>query len=160
MKLKIKYHNDLARNIETHGAWFDFRTVEPLRHDGHGFQVLKTSLGISVELPRYFEALIAPRSSLFPKHGLLLTNSPGVIDGPDESNVGYCGDNDIWRAVFLACGSCNVDAGDRVLQFRIQPSQKAPWWVKLKWMFNSGVEFVEVDSLSGKSRGGYGSTGR
>jgi dUTPase len=38
-------------------------------------------------------------------------------------------------------------------------SQKATVWQKLKWLFSSGVEIVEVESLSGTNRNGFGSTG-
>ena len=52
-----------------------------------------------------------------------------------------------------------IEAGDRICQFRIQLSQKATFWQKLKWLFSSGIELVEVDNLNNKSRGGFGSTG-
>jgi hypothetical protein len=32
-------------------------------------------------------------------------------------------------------------------------------WQKLKWLFTSGIELIEVDSLDGENRGGLGSTG-
>ena len=53
----------------------------------------------------------------------------------------------------------SIKKGDRICQFRIQLSQKATFWQKLKWLFSSGIELVEVDSLNNKSRGGFGSTG-
>jgi dUTP pyrophosphatase len=52
-----------------------------------------------------------------------------------------------------------IHRGDRVCQFRIQPSQKATVWQKLKWIFSNGIELVEVDNLEGPDRGGFGSTG-
>ena len=51
------------------------------------------------------------------------------------------------------------DYGDRVAQFRIQLSQKATVWQKIKWLFSSGIEFVDVEDLHNESRGGFGSTG-
>ena len=32
-------------------------------------------------------------------------------------------------------------------------------WQKLKWLFSSGIELVEVDNLENESRGGLGSSG-
>lgn len=50
--------------------------------------------------------------------------------------------------------------GDRICQFRIQLSQKATVWQKLRWLFSSGIKFVKVDDLGGTDRGGFGSTGK
>jgi len=52
-----------------------------------------------------------------------------------------------------------IEAGDRICQFRIQLSQKATMWQKIKWLFSSGVELVQVDDLGDNNRGGLGSTG-
>ena len=46
-----------------------------------------------------------------------------------------------------------IEAGDRICQFRIQLSQKATMWQKLKWLLSSGIELVEVDDLSDDNRG-------
>ena len=48
---------------------------------------------------------------------------------------------------------------DRVCQFRIQLSQKATFWQKMRWLFSSGVKLVKVDNLNNTNRGGLGSTG-
>lgn len=52
-----------------------------------------------------------------------------------------------------------ISEGDRICQFRIQLSQKATFWQKLKWFLFSGIKFVVVDNLNHKARGGFGSTG-
>jgi hypothetical protein len=36
----------------------------------------------------------------------------------------------------------------------------APWYVKLKWMFDNKIEFIEVDDLMSTDRGGFGTTGK
>ena len=46
-----------------------------------------------------------------------------------------------------------IEAGNRICQFRIQLSQKATMWQKIKWLLSSGIEFVEVDDLGDDSRG-------
>ena len=52
-----------------------------------------------------------------------------------------------------------IHKGDRICQFRIQLSQKATIWQKIKWLFSSGIELVQVDNLRDENRGGMGSTG-
>jgi dUTPase len=56
-------------------------------------------------------------------------------------------------------GGTQIKYGDRVAQFRIQLSQRASIWQKLKWLFTSEIEFVQVKHLGNEDRGGFGSTG-
>lgn len=112
---------------------------------------------ISMKLPEGFEAIIAPRSGTFRKYGVMLTNSIGVID------CSYNGTDDTWKAniICLVEGEYNeIEQHDRLFQFRIQLSQKATIWQKIKWLFTKKIEFVEVDELENNNRGGYGTTGR
>ena len=54
-----------------------------------------------------------------------------------------------------------IKEGERICQFRIQLSQKATVWQKIKWLFTSGIELIEVDKLPSKvNRDGFGSTGK
>ena len=73
--------------------------------------------------------------------------------------MSYNGDNDEWKFPAIAIRETTIEKGTRICQFRIQLSQKATFWQKLKWLFSSRVKLVEVDSLNNKSRGGFGSTG-
>ena len=52
-----------------------------------------------------------------------------------------------------------IEAGDRICQFRIQLSQKATMWQKIKWLLSSGIELGEVDDLGDNNRGGFGTSG-
>ena len=52
-----------------------------------------------------------------------------------------------------------IKVGDRICQFRIQLSQKATLWQKIKWLLSSGIELVEVDNLNNEDRGGFGTSG-
>lgn len=110
-------------------------------------------LGIAMKLPKGFEAIIAPRSSTFKNYGITQTNSIGVIDNS------YSGDSDEWKFPCIALRDTEIGMGDRICQFRIQLSQKASVWQKLKWFLCSGIKLVEVKSLGGRARGGFGSTG-
>jgi dUTPase len=56
-------------------------------------------------------------------------------------------------------GNVVIQKGSRICQFRIQLSQKATVWQKIKWLFSSGIELVQVDNLKSKNRGGIGSSG-
>ena len=110
-------------------------------------------LGVAMRLPEGFEANIVSRSSTFKKFGFIQVNSFGIIDNS------YNGNDDEWKdpVYFLKDGV--ISYGDRICQFRLNLSQKATVWQKIKWLFTSGFEFVEVDSLGSESRGGFGSTG-
>ena len=93
-----------------------------------------------MKLPEGYEAHVLPRSSTFKKWGILLVNGMGIIDNS------YCGDNDIWGFPALAMRKTTIYAGDRICQFRIVKKQP-------------DIEFVSVDKLGEKDRGGFGSTG-
>jgi dUTP pyrophosphatase len=116
-------------------------------------EVTYIPLGIAVQLPDGFEAIVAPRSSAAKKMGIMCANSIGIIDGS------YKGDNDQWMFPAVTLRKTSIAANTRLCQFRIQLSQKATMMQKLKWFFASGIELVEVDSLENKDRDGFGSTG-
>ena len=122
----------------------DFMTTRPM-----------IPLGIAVRLPKGCEAIVAPRSSSFKQFGIIAQNSIGVIDNS------YCGDGDQWHFPAIRLNTKRMwKVGDRVCQFRVQLSQKATVWQKLRWLLSNGVEIIEVDSLGGDDRGGFGSTGK
>ena len=110
-------------------------------------------LGVCMKLPKGYEAYLLPRSSSFSKWGIIQTNSVGIID-----NL-YCGENDEWKLAVLATRRVTIPKGTRIAQFRIQLSQKASMWQKLKWLFSKPAQIVKVKSLESGSRGGFGSTG-
>ena len=139
--IKIKYHTDKIeklRYIDGKSDWIDLRSAEDVELKAGDFKLI--SLGVSMELPRGYEAHIVPRSSTFKTWGIIQTNSMGVID---ES---YCGDNDIWKMPVYATRDTIIHKNDRICQFRIMEHQPT-------------IEFDEVEHLEGKERGGFGSTG-
>lgn len=99
-------------------------------------------LGVAIQLPKGYEAILAPRSSLFKNYGVIQTNSIGIID---ES---FCGDNDQWSLPVLCLGKeiTTIHKGDRLCQFRIIAHQPA-------------LRIEEVDFLGNPDRNGLGSTG-
>lgn len=114
------------------------------------FTYTKIELGVAIKLPKGFEAVVIPRSSTFGKWGIIQSNSEGLID------CTYCGSDDTWKFPAIATRNVTIPKGTPICQFRIQLSQKATIWQKLKWLFSSKIELVKVDSLDGENRGGFG----
>ena len=168
MKIKVKLFNKNCKfeSIKK-GEWIDLKSavtcqlISPYAHTLNGkrekrevvFDEHKIPLGIGMKLPKGFEALILPRSGTFNAYGSILANSQGVIDSS------YSGPNDQWAYQMIALTNCVVNEGERICQFRIQLSQKATIWQKIKWLFTNKIEFEFVDDYEGEDRGGFGSTG-
>lgn len=138
-KIRIKYHADIERITKIdQGDWIDLRAAEDYVLKDGEYKLL--SLGVSMKLPRGYEAHVLPRSSTPSKFGIELANSQGIIDNS------YSGDNDIWRFPARAIRDTIIHKGDRICQFRIVKKMRK-------------VKLIEVDHLGGKDRGGIGSTG-
>ena len=110
-------------------------------------------LGFAMEIPEGFKANLYPRSSTYSKWGIIFGNHVGQIDST------YCGNNDEWKVNAIALRATEIHIGDKIAQFEIVPSSKATCWQKLKWLFSSKIEFVEVECLEHHDRGGFGTTG-
>lgn len=78
-KIRIRYLRDINK-IERFntGDWIDLRAAEDVSMIGGQFKLIP--LGVAMELPEGYEALVAPRSSTFKNLGILLANSIGIID--------------------------------------------------------------------------------
>lgn len=76
--------------------------------------------------------------------------------------MSYSGPNDQWQypVIDISENLSYIKRGDRICQFRIQLSQKATIWQKLRWLFTRKIEFEFVDDYEGVDRGGFGSTGK
>lgn len=164
--MKIKYNAPYRLEQISKGEFIDLQVCETYHIDAPSvvedttkkksdiiFPAYSLDLGIAMQLPKDFEAIMVPRSSTFSKYKILLDNSVGVIDSS------YCGDNDRWRFNCVAFGESIVTKYSRICQFTIRPSMKASIWTKLKWLFTNKVEFEYVDVLGNPNRGGFGSTG-
>lgn len=139
MEILVRYHADIdpIEKIEQ-GDWIDLRAAEDVELMPGEYKAI--SLGVSMQLPKGYEAHIVPRSSTFKHWGILQTNHMGVID---ES---YCGDNDIWRFPALATRPCLIEKNSRICQFRIVKKME-------------DVSLKTVDCLNETNRGGFGSSG-
>ena len=97
-------------------------------------------LGIAMQLPSGYEALMIPRSYTYKRFGVIQANHIGLID---ES---YCGDSDQWYFPAIAMRDTIIHAGERLCQFRIIKHQPQ-------------LVFETVEMLGNEDRDGFGSTG-
>lgn len=153
LKIKIKTFKDqILPEIISKGDWIDLRAAEDYNLKPGEYKLLK--LGVAMELPKGFEAIVVPRSSTFRNYGILCANSFGVID------YSYNGDMDEWKFPAFSPKGSMILAKDRICQFRIQLSQKATVWQKIKWFLSNGIKIEKVERLNTINRGGVGSTGK
>ena len=155
MKIKVKYHDNNCK-IERHGNWFDLKSSESYEFKKGETKLL--SLGVSINIPKWYEVNAVPRSSLGIKKSIIQLNHMGVIDGPDSYTGGYIGDDDVWKFPAYALNKTEISSHERICQFKIVLNQSAPWYIKLKDLFRGDIKFVEVDSFNNKSRGGFDSS--
>jgi dUTP pyrophosphatase len=140
LKIKIKYLRDIEPVAAIpNGDWIDLRCAETMSLTAG--QYVQIPLGVAMQLPDGYEALVAPRSSTFKNYGILLANSLGVIDGS------YCGDGDEWCFPAYVTRNVVLYKNERICQFRIIEHQPA-------------VVLSPVETLGNADRGGVGSTGR
>lgn len=173
MNIKVLQLNDTPLpSIIDKGDWIDLYTAEEITLKAPYAKMLKRSnkdgeverrrevkfdsmlipLGIAVQVPKGCESIIVPRSSTFKKYGIIQTNSIGVID------YSYNSDEDEWKLPVVAFKDTTIPKGTRICQFKVQLSQKATVWQKLKWLFSNKVKITKVNSLNNEVRGGFGST--
>ena len=140
--IKVKYHTDTYaikyEGGEEKSNWIDLRCAEDVELKTGDFKLI--SLGVSIELPKGYEAYLVPRSSTFKDYGIIQTNSVGIID------TSFCGDKDVWKMPVYATRDTMIKKNDRIAQFRIMERQPR-------------VIFVSTYSLDNESRGGFGSSG-
>lgn len=139
--IKIIYHDkDMPKLEFINGKsdWIDLRAKNGGLFKKGDFALI--DLGISIELPPNYEAYIVPRSSTFKKHGIIQTNSIGIIDNS------YCGTDDVWKMPCYFTKDTTIEKYERICQFRIMKKM-------------GDINFEEVEKLNNKNRGGFGSSG-
>lgn len=139
MRIKVKYHSDITPLEKTKsGDWIDLRAAEDVTIKKGEFKLI--SLGVSMKLPKGYEAHVVPRSSTFKRWGIIQTNHFGVIDNS------YSGTNDVWKFPAYATRNVTIEKDSRICQFRLEKKMKK-------------IKFKSVDRLNDVDRGGIGSTG-
>ena len=140
-QIKVKY-TDKGRlhplKVVQGSDWIDLYTEDDEMLTIGSCKVI--SLGVSIELPDKYEAIIAARSSTFKNWGIIIPNGIGIIDNS------YNGNDDVWHFLAFATRDVVIPAGTRLCQFRILRNQPS-------------IEIKAVLSLSNENRGGFGSTG-
>lgn len=172
MKLKIKVRElteGCLPKVSSKGDWIDLKAAcdmqlnaaqagvqyqkENVKYRDVKTPVYYIPLGIAMQLPKGFEAIVTSRSSSPKKLGIFIPNGEGIIDNC------YRGNDDQWHFIASPIVKTTVHKGDRICQFRIQLSQKATVWQKLKWLFSNGIKIEKVEKLSNSNRGGFGTSG-
>jgi len=96
--------------------------------------------GLSISLPKGYEAQIRPRSGLALRYGLGLVNSPGTIDADYRGEVGVIAIN--WGRKPLT-----IRRGERIAQVVISKVSRAR------------VEEVDELDATERGKGGFGHSG-
>lgn len=137
--IKIKYLTDIEPiSQKKNSDWIDLRcAVDTFMKAG---DYVNIPLGVAMELPEGYEALVIPRSSTFKNFGIIMANSMGLID------CSYNGDSDQIHFPALAIKDTAIHKNDRICQFRIQKNM-------------TDVSLRKVETLGNEARGGFGSTG-
>jgi dUTP pyrophosphatase len=120
-------------------AGLDLVAVEPLELPPGGRGVVPT--GLAVAVPPGWAGLVVPRSGLARRHGVSLTNAPGLID------AGYRGELQVL-VVNHGDAPHRIAAGERVAQLVL-----VPVWA------GTAVEVGALPPSDGRGGGGFGSSG-
>ncbi len=96
--------------------------------------------GLSIALPKGYEAQIRPRSGLAIKHGVTVLNTPGTVDADYRGEI---------KVILANLGTepFTVERGMRIAQMVIAKHATVSW------------EVVEEIDETERGEGGFGSTG-
>ncbi|MDR1474926.1 MAG: dUTP diphosphatase [Holosporales bacterium] len=97
------------------------------------------SCGIEIALPNEYQAQICSRSGLALKQGVIVLNSPGVIDSDYRGEIGVILCN-LDQSPYL------IERGSRIAQIVISQYAKVEW------------EVAETLNKTSRDKGGFGST--
>ena len=140
-KIQIKYFDNEIDKVEkiSKGDLIDLRSAETVHLKKGEFHLIP--LGVGMILPSGYKANVYPRSSTYKNFKIIQSNHQAVIDNM------FCGPKDCWKYPAIAMEDTVIHKNDRICQFRIMKKQPE-------------IHFETVKELSGKSRGGFGSTGK
>lgn len=145
LKIRVKFFDKTVypEGLQKIGGkksdWIDLRASVDV--DMKQGDLVYIPLGVAMQLPKGYEALVAPRSSMPKNYLIMQANSIGIIDET------FCGDNDEWKLPAYAIRDTQIKKGERVCQFRIIEHQPE-------------INFEVCDLLGNKDRGGWGSSGK
>lgn len=127
------YQSDSSSGLDIRAAVHKAITLKP-------GEIKLIPTGLSISLPKGYEAQIRPRSGLALRHGLGLVNSPGTIDADYRGEIGVIAIN--WGKKPFT-----IKRGDRIAQVVINKISR--------------VRVEEVDELdpTKRGKGGFGHSG-
>ena len=97
--------------------------------------------GLSIALPKGYEAQVRPRSGLAAKHGITVLNAPGTIDADYRGDIGVI-------LVNLSKEPFTIAPQDRIAQLVVAKYATVEW------------QPVKALPESERGSGGFGSTGK
>lgn len=143
VRLQRQYNTIHMPKYQTKGAaGFDLASAEAYSIPSGEHRLINT--GLVIETPPGHVLMLAPRSSLYAKKGLILTNSVGIIDED------YCGPNDhiLLSLKNESDDTTYIDINERIAQGIFLPVMRAEF-------------YEESQSQAGirPNRSGFGSSG-
>ena len=143
MKVRIinKSNNDLPAYSTEFSAGMDIRAnlEEPVVLKPMERKLIPT--GLSIELPKGYEAQIRPRSGLALKKGITVLNTPGTIDADYRGEIRII-------LINLSQEDFVIEHGERICQMVVAAHETVKW------------EQVEVLEDTVRGAGGFGHTGK
>lgn len=143
LEIQVNYTSKEIDKLEkiAIGDWIDLHSADTVEIKAGESVII--SLGVRIKLPEGYEAHIVPRSGTFKKYGVIMTNSPGIID------CSYLGE---WHMQVYATRDTKINVNDRLCQFRVVENQPRLVFTEL-----SDEEFGSFTTQRGTK--GFGSTG-
>ena len=127
------YQTEGSSGLDLFAALEKGITLEP-------FERRLISTGISVEIPRGYEAQVRSRSGLAVKHGIIVLNSPGTIDSDYRGEIKIV-------LINISNNSFIVEPGMRIAQLVFSSV------IKINWEVSEDLEETV------RNKGGFGHTG-
>ncbi len=127
------YHSEGSSGLDLQAAVDKAVTLQP-------GEIRLIPTGLSISIPKGYEAQIRPRSGLALRHGLGLVNSPGTIDADYRGEIGVIAIN--WGKEPLT-----IKRGDRIAQIVVSKAYRAK------------VEEVDELDPTKRGKGGFGHSG-
>lgn len=139
---KVKEYNDLPtpKYMTNGSAGMDLYAAIDYSITLKTLERITISTGISIELPKGYEAQIRPRSGLASKNGITLLNTPGTIDWDYRGEIKVI-------IINLSNEEFMIKRGDRIAQMVINKIETPI------------IEIVEEINETERGANGFGSTG-
>lgn len=135
--------NHLPNRADSKSAGYDVYASERVEFNPGDIKLVP--IGIIAQAPKGHHFKLLLRSSMAYKRKFMLANSVGLID------ENFCGPEDEMKAIIYFTkteGSETILKGERVGQLLLEKN------IDIEWVEQEDKDFV------GKSRGGFGSTGK